>query len=173
MILIYGSGLSDIEVSKQNNIWTLMVNNLIDFYKNTTEGSYLECFRNELKKINQDSPLVASFDEHRMIISIDICEQIVDMNGFETHIFNVESTYGKLTDLTGGAVDSNKLKHFLLTLVILGHETDLNRNRETIALIEELKNILEASFTHAMKKLENDRQINREHNAHHVQVTYT
>jgi len=75
--------------------------------------------RKELKKTNQDSPLVDRIDENRMMISSKIFKKVVYVKGVDdSNINNVENAYAKLTELIGGAVDRNKFKQFLLTIVI-------------------------------------------------------
>ncbi|CAG9810862.1 unnamed protein product [Chironomus riparius] len=156
MILIYRSGLDDLDISRRNNFWTFLIENLIEFNKRTIDVNYLECFRKELKKINPESPLVAGFDAFRMTMRSEDCDKIVESRGFDDYVNNFENTYGNLIEITDGALSKDKFKRFLITFVVLADETDLNRSREIIYLIEEFKNILDTAFNHIMNSLGND-----------------
>jgi len=155
MILIYGSGLKHFSEFKRNNAWNAMIDALVDFYKPKIHKNELNCFKLELNKLDPDSSLLKGFDESRMNNFVAVCESIVDMNGLESHITNVEEAYGDLATLTGGAIDRNKFKKILLTLILLGGETIPKMYKGTNLLIQELKAALDTAFDATLSNLEN------------------
>jgi len=151
MILLYGSGLKCMDELKRKNAWKMMIDNLIDTYVFEDD---IQCFKMELKRLDPDSQFVSNFDESLMTISNEDCEQIVDMDGLEIHLDNVEKEYGLISDISQTTFDREDFKKVLLTMIVLGKEDDKTKSTPgRNELIAKLQYSLDTAVTYVLYKL--------------------
>ncbi|CAG9810865.1 unnamed protein product [Chironomus riparius] len=140
-ILIYGSGLKCLDTTKQNKVWSLLADRLVENFFYETASKDLSCFKMELKRLDSSSKYVNDFDEQSMTISSESCEDIVDMIGVDLQLSVLEGVYGDLGTLTDGELDADKFKNILLSLVVLREEA--SRKAE---VIKELRKFLDVAI---------------------------
>lgn len=148
VILIYGSGLKCLDSTKQDKVWKLLADKLVEYFFYDITSKDLTCFKLELKKLDPSSEYVLYFDDHLMTINTEKCEEIVDMMGVDLQLSVAESTFGELSTLTQGALDSDKFRNILLSLAVL--RDDSNGKDQVIM---ELKNYFTAALKFVKNKL--------------------
>lgn len=147
-ILIYGSGLKCFDEAKQQRVWKLLSDKLIDYFFSELDSNDLTCYKMELKRQDPNSKYVSNFNEQSMTINTEDCEETVDMFGVDLLLNIAESVFGDLSKLTRGVLDNDKFKRILLALVVL--KDDFNGGHE---LINELKYALDAAIELVNNKL--------------------
>ncbi|KAL7012380.1 hypothetical protein ACKWTF_014813 [Chironomus riparius] len=146
MILIYGSGLKCLDEDKRNKVWELMIDSLIEKYNSTFREDQVQCFKKELKRFEPQPQYVTDFDESSMTLSLEECEKIVDMDGLDYHIKQIEAAYGSISVITKGRLDADNLRRIMLTFVVLGNENEEIKTNGRDALILDLKDSLDGAF---------------------------
>jgi len=146
MFLLYGSGIKCLDLNKQNDVWVLMVDSLINFYSETVNINKQDCFKMELKNIDPYSSILYGFDEHNMAIDRETCKTLVDINGLDSHITDVENAYGNLSTLTNGIIHRNDMKKYLLLFVVLGGGDHSHKDYVKTLLMNEAQYKLNSVF---------------------------
>jgi len=131
--------------TKQQRLWKLLSDKLINYFFPELDSNHLSCYKMELKRQDPNSKYVRNFNEQSMT---EECEEIVDMFGVDLLLSVAENVFGDLSKLTRGVLDSDKFKRILLALVVL--KDNYNGGHE---LINELKYALDAAIELVKNKL--------------------
>ena len=78
-----------------------MIESLIEFYRESIEKDDIDCFRMELKVVDPYSRYVSGIKKKKLNKLRSKCMDVVNISGIDTHIMEIEKTYGDLSTLTG------------------------------------------------------------------------
>ena len=120
MILIYGSGLNC--VSDKLQTIKNMIGMFVDFYKIIIPNEHIECFKMELQNLIPTSFLLNNYNNSTNKHSIEVCNKIVDVDGFKNHIENIEEKFGNILKLTCNKFGNKGIKIILHTIVVLSDD---------------------------------------------------
>lgn len=152
MILIYGSGLKCLGSVMSDKAKYAMMKALINLYKREIKKDEHECFKFKLTEI---SPNYSHASVNRNIkFNTTVCEEIVDMVGFENYIDELERTYGNISALTGEKDGREKFKIYLLTFAVLAGEKTNKRNFAQNDLKIKLDFFLNKAFKTILENIE-------------------
>lgn len=142
MILIYGSGL-ECMYSKEST-FRQMTESLINSYKKI---DHLYCFKLEMHKIYPNSNLLKKFDASKFEDQFEICNEIIDNNGFEENLKNIEASFGNISNLTCNAINRDDFKKILLKIILIANTSKKNKEIAGPRMTNLLLNKMNAAYT--------------------------
>jgi hypothetical protein len=142
MIAVYGAGFECFDENELKIIWRSLLDLLINSYKQTVKPEEIKCFKIELKKFDPNSLLASDINSNVMSRYDDFCKDVVDNDGLDKHLQNLEDRFRSLSDLTCKKVNFVEFKKTFIMLIILSHET---------APYDRLKSLLANFFQDKMK----------------------
>lgn len=136
MVLIYGSVVTCYEPLTDNSFNTV-VKYISDNYNAHIPSSDIDCFKVELQKFR---PYLNDVKGFKTPPNSQMCENVLDMEGFNKNLQNVESAFGSIADFSCNVFSAEKVKELLMRVAILsGSPKDLTVLLNSKILIDELK----------------------------------